>query len=441
MRLQPKSLISALPGGRGNRKQATADSDVATLPDIGEPLLGPNLQSLAAELHQAALSGVFEYPRGVLLGARIVAGILLVASFVQLGMMGLTIMREPGASVASLLTLSMLGSVLGLVLVGVISAFIFNLFASLQVTPQGLGVSELFGWRRISWKDIGVLRVMELPASSRYMVMVPFKKETKVGAPGPMLSLIPRLMGAAQSGERGVLITSDLKNFERLLQLIVSYLAQAAGQATPSIETLVDEDVTMPVAQLVFEPGAALARLTRSARANEDFYGVSVADTGPSIVWPKVMSVQLVIALGPVALLLVDLLRRNDERPIVPMHFAWLVALLILGLVELPFVARVVQGVGDLMVGSGQYKRTVLAYLELQAPRAMLVFVGAAVVGAGLPTAIAQVLWLAGILLTTLLATRYVRKLYYLPLTPALLASIGTFIFQASLFAVYVGVR
>lgn len=440
MRLQPKSLIPTLPHARGNR-QAAANGDVATLPDVGEQALGPNLQSLAAELHQAALSGVFEYPRGVLLGARIAAGILLVASLVQLGMNGLTIMREPGATMASLLTLSMLGSALGLALAGVISAFIFNLFATLQVTPQGLGVSELFGWRRILWKDIGVLRVMELPTRGRYVVMLPFKNGAKVGAPGPMLSLIPRLMAATQGGERGVLITSDLKNFERLLQLVVSYLAQAAGQATPAIETLVDEDVTMPVAQMVFEPQAALTRLTRSVRANDDFYGVSVADTGPHIAWPRVMSTQLVIALGPVLLLLVDLLRRNGERPIVPMHFVWLAALLGLGLAELPFVARVVQGVGDLMVGSGQYKRTVLAYLELQAPRAALVFLAAAVVGAGLPPAIAYVLWFAGILLTTLLATDYVRKLYYLPLTPALLASIGTFIFQASLFAVYVGVR
>lgn len=440
MKIQPKTLISTLPMGRGNRKPG-AGTDVATLPEMGEQPLNPNLNSLAAELHQAALSGVFQYPRGILLGTRIFAGILLVASFVQLGMMGLTLMRQPGATVLSLLTLSMLGAVLGVVLAGVVSSFVFNLFTSLQVTPQGLGVSELFGWRRISWKDIGVLRVMELPVKGRYVVMVPFKKSARLGLPGPMLSLMPWLMAATQGGERGVLITSDLKNFDRLLQLIVSYLAQAAGQATPAIETLVDEDTTMPVAQLLFEPDAALTRLTRSSRASEDFYGVTVADTAPQISWSKIMPLQLVIALGPLLLLLADILRRNDVRPIVPMHFAWAAVLLVLGLVELPFVARVVQGVGDLMVGSGQYKRTLLAYLELQAPRAMLVFLAAAVVGAGLPPGVTQVLWFAGIVLTTFLVTRYVQKLYYLPLTPALLASLGTFIFQASLFAVYVGVR
>jgi hypothetical protein len=315
------------------------------------------------------------------------------------------------------------------------------MFASLQVTPQGLGVSELFGWRRIAWKDIGVLRVMELTASGRYVVMVPFKKGAKIGGPGPMLSLIPRMLGAAQKGERGVVVTSDLKNFERLLQLIVSYLAQAAGQVNPQIETLVDEEVMMPVAQLLFQPETALARLTRSSRQTEDFYGVSVADKEPTLVWKRVLPVQLLIALGPALVMLADLLARNNERPVLPMHFVWVVGLLAMGVLELPFVARMVQGVGDLMVGSGQFKRSVLAYQELQAPRAVLVFLAAAVVGSGMPAMIGQGLWFVGIVLTTILVTRYVQKLYYLPVTPALLATVATFIYQASVLALYLAVR
>lgn len=435
MKLQPKSLIPTLPLGRGKGKREAE----AVTPTGDAP--APNLQSLAAELHQAALQGVFTYPQPLWIAARVVAGLLLVAALVQVGLTVRDAVAQPAFGVVSLLSVDMLGAVVGLLLASLASAFIFNIFSSLQVTPQGLGIQELFGWRRIAWKDIGVLRVMELKASGRYVVMIPFKKGAKIGGPGPMLSLIPRLLGAAQKGERGVVITSDLKNFERLLQLIVSYLAQAAGQTNPQIETLVDEDVTMPVAQLLFAPEAALGRLTRSSRQTEDFYGVTVADPEPTIVWARILPVQALIAVGPALVMLADLLVRNNERPMMTIHVIWMVGLIVLGVAELPFVARMAQGVGDLMVGSGQFKRSVLAYMEMQAPRALLVFLAAAVVGAGLPALVGQGLWFVGIVLTTVLVTRYVQKLYYLPVTPALLATVATFIYQASVLALYFAVR
>ncbi len=221
----------------------------------------------------------------------------------------------------------------------------------------------------------------------------------------------------------------------------MSYLAQAEGQVNPQIETLVDEEVTMPVAQLVFAPEAALVRLTRTSRQNEDFYGVTVADQEPKLVWAKILPVQLLIALGPALVMLGDVLGRQSERPVMLIHLIWTVGLVVLGVAELPFVARMAQGVGDLMVGSGQFKRSVLAYLELQAPRAVLVFLAAAVVGAGMPAVIAQGLWFVGIVLTTILVTRYVQKLYYLPITPALLATVATLVYQASMLALYLAVR
>ncbi|MDQ3929379.1 MAG: hypothetical protein M3328_09550 [Chloroflexota bacterium] len=432
MRLQGKSLIPTLSLGRGKGKPEAEAS-------AGE-INAPNLQSLAAELHQAALKGVFDYSKYLLLATRFVAGLFLIVSLLHAGVtIGQAVVR-PGFGPMSLLSPEMAGAVLGLVLAGVASAFVLNVCQSLQVTPQGLGVSELFGWRRIAWKDIGVLRVMEL-RGGRYVVMIPFKKGAKAGGPGPMLKIIPRLLGAAQKGERGVVVTSDMKNFDRLLQLIVSYLAQAAGQVNPQIETLVDEEVTMPVAQLVFAPEAALVRLTRTSRQNEDFYGVTVADQEPKLVWAKILPVQLLIALGPALVMLGDVLGRQSERPVMLIHLIWTVGLVVLGVAELPFVARMAQGVGDLMVGSGQFKRSVLAYLELQAPRAVLVFLAAAVVGAGMPAVIAQGLWFVGIVLTTILVTRYVQKLYYLPITPALLATVATLVYQASMLALYLAVR
>lgn len=433
MRLQPKSLVSTLSLGRGKSK---SEAEVAAVETNA-----PNLQSLAAELHQAALQGVFDYHKNWLLAARFVASLFLIVSFLNAGITIGNAAMQPDFGPMSFLSPEMAGAGLGLALAAVASAFVLNVFASLQVTPQGLGVSELFGWRRIAWKDIGVLRVMELPGRGRYIVMIPFKKDAKAGGPGPMLKLIPRLLGAAQKGERGVVVTSDLRNFERLLQLIVSYLAQAAGQTNPQIETLVDEEVSMPVAQLVFAPEAALVRLTRSARQQEDFYGVTVADPEPKLVWRRILPAQFLVALGPALVMLGDVLARQNERPVLPIHLVWTVGLFVMGVLELPFVARMAQGVGDLMVGSGQFKRSVLAYMELQVPRAVLVFFAAAVVASGLPAVVAQGLWFVGIALTTILVTRYVQKLYYLPVTPALLATVATLIYQASMLALYLAVR
>jgi hypothetical protein len=93
------------------------------------------------------------------------------------------------------------------------------------------------------------------------------------------------------------------------------------------------------------------------------------------------------------------------------------------------------------MVGSGRFSRATNAYLELQMPRAVLVVVGAALLGAGAPALLTQALWFAGIVLTTLFLTRFTQRLYYIPLTHTLLAAIGAFIFQLSLLALYVGVR
>ncbi len=436
MRLQPKSLGSSLPMLRSKGGRTTK----AAPPEELEGPLGSGMQSLAAELHQSALQGVFDYPRTWLIAVRVLAGLLLVGAFVQLGLTAAAALRQPGAGFADLLSMPLLGAALGVGLAWAVSALLFNLISPLRVTPEGLGVSELFGSRKIPWAGVGILRVMEV-RGGRYVVMLPFQHGTRTGTPAPALRIIPALLGTAQSGERGVLLTSDIKNFERLLQLVVAYLAEAAGQVAPSVEALIDEDVVMPVAQLLLDPAAALARLTRSRDTGVDPYGVAVDDTGPSVAWRKVMSAQLLTALGPVALLGLELLRGQAERPLVWAHLVWTAVLLALGMAELPFAGRVVQGVGDLMVGSGQYKRAVLAYLELQFPRAALIFLGAALVGAGIPAIAAQALWLAGIALTTVLTTRYVQKLYYLTLTPTLLASIGIFVFQLSLMAVYFGVR
>src|SRR5204863_1770589 len=114
---------------------------------------------------------------------------------------------------------------------------------------QCRGISELIGWRSVSWNQIGILRVMELK-EDRYVLMIPFKGSTHPPTPAPILRLIPLLAGVDRGGGRGLIVTSHIKNFDRLVQLIVAYMAQSAGQSVPRVELFLDESAVMPIAQL-----------------------------------------------------------------------------------------------------------------------------------------------------------------------------------------------
>lgn len=430
MRTHIKPRVLAIPLSRDPRQAGgiTTEGD--------EPAIVPGLQSLAAELHQAAIQGRFDYPQTWALASRIGAAGLFVA-----GLLHLALVLVPAIQTASLLSWGVAGAALGVVLTGMVGMLVLNLLPSVQVTPQGLGVSGLLGWRRIPWKQVSTLRVMELPGKGRYVVMIPFGGATQPPTPAPLLRIVPMLVGASQKGERGVVITSDIKNFERLLQLVVAYMAQAAGQTVPAIEAFVDEAAVMPIAQLALAPNVALTRLARHDADRVDAYGVRVEDDGPTISWPKVFSRQLLIAAAPALALFMDWVNRGGAPQLSAPHFLWLGLVVVMGVLELPFIAKLAQAVGDLMVGSGEFKTSVWAYLELQVPRTLFIFLGAALLGAGLPALLAQVCWLLGIALTTVLTMRFVQKIYYLPLSHTLLAALGVLIYQAAMFALYFGVR
>jgi hypothetical protein len=439
MKLQSRLIQPGRITNRGAQPSAVADPVEAPL--------STNLQSLAAELQQAAVQGVFAYPRDFVVVAKTLSALLVMLAIGHVTLTAIPLLRAGGNSPMALLSWQMLGAAVGSVAVGIVAAFLANLLPTIHVTPQGLGISELTGKRRIPWDNIGVLRVMEMRNSTRYVVMIPIKGRTSPRTPAPMLRWIPQLAGAvdpANKVEKGLLITSDMKNFERLLQLIVSYMMQNSGQNSSNavVETYVEENVVMPFAQIVLDPAAALDRLARTSESKVDLYGtLTDTDSDPPLVWSRVMLRQFFIALVPAMVLLADVLGRHGERPFVPAHAVFAALIVGLGLVELPFVAKLVQVVGELMVGSGRFSRATNAYLELQMPRAVLVVVGAALLGAGAPALLTQALWFAGIVLTTLFLTRFTQRLYYIPLTHTLLAAIGAFIFQLSLLALYVGVR
>jgi hypothetical protein len=444
MRLQSKSLASAFSFGRATRSQA-ATMEMNARSAEADTRSTPHLQSLATELHQSAVQGEFDFPQRWVFISRAIAITLVALALIRVAIMVLSILNNGHGIVAGLLNWTVLGVVVGVAFSLTVAALLVNLFPSVRVTPYGMGISEMFGWRRIPWEQVSVLRVMELPNQGRYVVLVPFKGQTRPHTPAPMLKIIPALVGAAPNGEQGVLLTSDIKDFDRLLQLILSYVTQASGHGMQAAGAFINEEVVMPVAQLVLDPDGALARTSRHVDASLDPYGVTATEEEPGALWAvplrEMLVKQLPIALAPVLMMAVDVMARNTEKAATWGHLPWMVVLLALGLAELPFVAKLVQAVGEMMVGTGQYTCTVKAYVELQAPRAFMIVVGTAMLGVGLPASLAQMCWFVGILITSLLTTRYVHRLYYIPLTHALIAGIGAFIFQVSLLALYFGVR
>src|SRR5205823_6157960 len=193
-----------------------------------------------------------------------VSALLLMLALAYAGLTLIPMTQQVGI-VKALTSWDALGLVIEIATLSVVASFLVNSVSALRINPQGLGVAELTGWRTIPWKQVDVVRVMELSGKlgkGRYLIMIPFKGRTVPRTPAPMLKLLPALFGAAREGERGVMLTSDLKNFERLLQLVVSYLVQANSQQSAAthvaVESYVDDDVMMPTAQLLLDPEAAL---------------------------------------------------------------------------------------------------------------------------------------------------------------------------------------
>jgi len=438
---QPEQNVINVPFGPGrNRPQQGATTKPMPL-DGDKPKNTVPMQSLAPELHQAALQGVFEYPQGWRMVARVATVLLVALAAFHLAMVLIPATQATGSFVKAIFSWRMLGALLGAGGAFGVAAVVANLLQTIHISPEGLGIAELTGVRKIAWKDIDVLRVMELPKRERYMVMIPINGPTQPSTPAPMLRIMPALVGASRTGEKGIILTSNMKNFERLLQLIVSYMAHEAGQVVPAVEAFVDENALMPVGQLIFEREAALTRMAKPIDPLLDPYGAATDEDEVFLDWKTLLTRQAWIALPPALLMLVDLLLRNGVKPLEWIQLFWVVAIFAVGVAELPFVGKLIQAVGELVVGGGHLKRALWGYLELQMPRVVMVVLGLGLLGLGIPAAYTQLVWLAGIFMVTALVTLFVQKLYHIPILQALMASVGVFLFQFALLAFYFGVR
>jgi hypothetical protein len=445
MKLQAKSFPFFGRGG-GDASEGTGMSVAGAAMPAGATVYPgqpqPEAQAEAASFVMPA-DGVFRYPRNWVALSKGAGAVLLALAFAHFAVVWLYVVQAPYASLANPVSWRVAGAVLGVLLVIPVSALLMNLLPALRPTLEGLTVRELTGWRLIPWDRIGPLRSMELTTKGRFLVMIPFTGPSLPRIPAPMLRIIPALAGASVRGEPGLLITSDMRGFDLLIQMMLNSMASAPGRQGQHVASLVDESFVMPVAQLLLDPNAALNRMVkRTGEQKFDEYGAAIHEEEPAVNWRAAIAAQALISLAPSILLMTDVLARIGRGRELPSIFAtWALLLLMFGIAELPFVAKLVQATGDLMVGSGQFKRAANAYLTLQTPRALLILAGAVLVGLGAPATLAHLLWLGGIFLTTLLLTRFVRRLYLLPLSSAMIAGLGAVIFQIMLYAMYYGVR
>ncbi len=441
MRLQGKSFLSSLTQAVAPKPQAAEALRAGNKSGSVQLKTVANLQAHAAELRLFATEGTFEYPRNWVQIAGMAAVVFMALALSHLLVMVLPVFQALllGIPLSNIIISpsGVTALVVGMAMAFALAAVLLDLLPSIRVTEQGLGISSLFGWRRVRWDQVGVLRVMEL-SNDRYIVLIPFTGGVGRFTPAPLQRFIPMLAGASSSGERGVLVTSGIKDFDRLIQLIVSNMSQAKGMSVPRIELFVDETAVMPMAQVLLDPEGAIVRMARSV-ATTDPYGMPVDDVEPELSWPKVMSRQALVALPPALLLLVFEAVSRADAPMLE-HFAWALVLMALGIAELPFIAKLSQATGDTTVGSGQFKRSVLSYLELQAPRAALLLLGVTLTAIGVPGPVALVCWLVGIGLTTWFVIRFVQRVYYIPIMQTVWVGVGALIYQVALFALYFGV-
>ena len=76
MNTQKEQHVVHVPFGPGRNRPQVASSTITENAEKLRGAAGP-MQSLAAELHQAALQGVFEYPRGWILVTKVTATLLV----------------------------------------------------------------------------------------------------------------------------------------------------------------------------------------------------------------------------------------------------------------------------------------------------------------------------------------------------------------------------
>src|SRR3954452_5202795 len=158
MKLHAKSLFSSLSGVVSTCNRASGGRN-ARFGSSGGIATG-NLQALAAELHSSSTQGLFEYPRNWVLIAKVCGVVLIAGTILRLLLLVKATLEAAGRHVpveyVGVTPWQLAAAVVCMFLAIAVAALLVSLFPSIRISPQGLGISQLLGWRRVAWSQVGM---------------------------------------------------------------------------------------------------------------------------------------------------------------------------------------------------------------------------------------------------------------------------------------------
>jgi len=330
-----------------------------------------------------------------------------------------------------LLLLTALASLLFSVVAG---ALVADALPSFEIRPEGLAVTEFVRWRVLPWQRITRLHSMALPGE-RYVIFVQY-----AGAPLSPEHIVYALL-AGLGNKSGVFYTSDIKGFDDLTRLILD----ARMRATPGVrvEDLLSENVPMPVVQMAFNPFGTMNEVA-GIPDEEPSSPLMNVEARPAVPRATLVRMQLGLALVPVGLFLVDNLVNGGIPPLSPnlgSLVTGMIGLLLLGLLELPFVALVIQVLGESILGNGEFQPALNTYPYLEMPRMLVLIAIFALVAIKAPFWLIFLLWLGGIGWTAYLTLVFTQRLYRITQQQAALAAGGAALVQFFVLLVFNALR
>jgi len=333
------------------------------------------------------VSYTLSYSRLVRLARIAIVLLLAVAALVQWVLAWVHFVQPltQGAALAAQPLRPLIAANLGLLLTVGSLAFVALFLPDLAMTDDGLAVRTLFGWRVMPWAAVAAVRTIPFERSSRKLVLVQ-------GRGGRGVSWLPLVSACLGAGFKpGILFTSDIRDFEPLVDRLRQEVALAAPEAV-----LDDQFFSLP-ARLVFEPAPTLDGLVGQSR-DEDWAMANLAQPAR------------VMAAVTAGLLLIQVLM------LILKGGAWWkpVALVGLGAVEWAAGALYFYALGAFLPGEVELYQGARLYPYAQIPRALLALPMAMLVAAGLPF-LASMVGLAAIVWAVILTAVLVQQVYRLP--------------------------
>src|SRR3954447_26719767 len=147
MKLHAKSFFSSLSGAGGLYDKASSRVRARRSPG-SRFITSTNLAALAAELNDSATQGLFEYPRNWVTIAKVCGMVLIAGTILRLLLLVRTTLEATGRHIPieylPVTPWQLAAAVVCMLLAIVFAALLVGLFPSIRITPQGLGMSQLF---------------------------------------------------------------------------------------------------------------------------------------------------------------------------------------------------------------------------------------------------------------------------------------------------------